>query len=275
MCQDTLNTKDKYFSIPLDFSRSSYAFSYGSHNKWELTFDFNVRGQSISPLLDSDSDYDYFHYFTYTNTSEDDEAIYDWVHTEGEVEFTRYRERESKPHLNYSLSLGYKKFFFSVENDLNSRSFYIHSKMNYKNSKTSKDNYTEYINIGYQVIDQPDIPEEGDVYGEIYNEQIDKTILYTRTYNNENDSYSISLAIGHRYDIKHELFKIPKLFFGLDITYLTLNLKSSQSLRSRSIDYNNDIYGDYHDYETYDKRESTHFFFEGPEINLYLKYFFY
>jgi len=280
LCQDTLNTNDKYFSIPLDFSRSSYAFSYGSQNKWELTFIFSVNSELAQTRLSSHYGQDYFSYNTYTNISEDDDAIYDWVATEGEVEFYSYKETSYKPSLNYSLSLGYKKLFPSVENDFNSTNFYIYPKISYSTTKRGSDyTITGYINIGYQDIDIiPDVPEEGDVYGEIYNEQIDRTILSTDTYIDKGYMYSIDVAIGHRYDIKHELFKIPKLFFGLDITYLTLKSKLSQLRRSRIIDVNDDVFVNddvyNNDSSFIDDKKSHMIYIDGPEINLYLKYFF-
>jgi hypothetical protein len=207
----------------------------------------------------------------------DEEEIYDWVATEGEAMFNSFDERNYKiPNRNYSVNFGLKKFLFPTEGKFNTRTLYINSYIGYNNTAIEY-TITDYIDIGFQHIDEPENPQEGDVFGEIYDDEINKTISSIYNSKNSTDSYSISIGLGHRYDVKHKLFNIPKLTFGIDIQYLTLTLLNDYYTSFKSTDYNEEFYGSnyYRGDNTSDSSDNdSSIMIGGPGINIFMKYFF-
>lgn len=264
----------------MDFAKSSNSFSYGHQDKWEIRFEFSFDTEIEKSTIDKRSEVDNYHYETYTNVGDDGEETYTWVDTDGEIEFNSIIERNynNPAYKDIDFTISYRRFFSPAQGNFNFRTFYVDLGFGkFLTRKTSDYITTNYIDIGYEFIDEPENPIEGDIYGDIYNEEIDRTVTSTTTYKNSYNNYFAFLGIGHRYDFKHELFNIPNVKVGIDIQYFTLGIIMEEHIYTRSVDYNEDVYGssyykeDYYDEDTDDELSIS---LEGPRIDLFIKYFF-
>ena len=266
-------SKDKYISIPIDFSLGTYGFTYGVNNNWEINLGFSGDPNPSETRELTDSFTDNFAYYTYTDGQ--------WNETEETVTFNSYNIRNSKAFIDYSLNVGFKKFFRYKEKENNYSNFYVQTKISYTNTggRYGAHSYTEvdYFDIGYEYIDYPtDEPQEGDTWGEFINQDETNIIVSSSKHTSSRNSTLLDLSLGCQYNAKQQLFGISDLHFGMNIEFLSLKYSILEENNFYSQDYNED-YMPYQDREdSWDKEynKDVDFRFRGPSIILFLKYFF-
>ena len=257
-------TSSRYLKLPVDFyqSGSSFEMAYGVKDNWELGLELYGISQD-NEIVTVEDQWDFITNYTF------DEG--QWIESHDSISYTQKTiDTYSAPTLP-SIAIDFKKFFFNKESQNQSRNFYFLLSNNKVNRSPRHDEAKTIVNrsMTYELIDIPDEPQNGDVFGEFYTPE-EETIVNRMSKNENIKNINFQLGLGVTFDRKLKIFNVPDFFFCADIHLLQISYHYSKGRESGT---ELDKYsGLIESYETID--ENSSFIISGPSLSIHLKYFF-